>query len=137
MKARLSSPLPKVAAGVNIPQEKAEIIAEVMAEVGGKYTAAANDCGADSVGYVCGLSGYIESTARTEVTEELLIFSGLDSKDLNKAVTMLRSKGCDVPLKAMVTPHNRDWTVSALAGELAREHEYMNSRGKRENDGQE
>ena len=137
MKARLSSPLPKVAAGVNIPQEKAEIIAEVMAAVGGKYTASAKDCGADSVGYVCGLSGYTESTARTEVTEELLIFSGLDSKDLNKAVTMLRSKGCDIPLKAMVTPHNRDWTVSALAGELAREHEYMNSRGKRENDGQE
>ena len=135
MKARLSSPLPKVAAGVNIPQEKAEIIAEVMAAVGGKYTASANDCGADSVGYVCGLSGHTESTERTEVTEELLIFSGLDSKDLNKAVTMLRSKGCDIPLKAMVTPHNRDWTVSALAGELAREHEYMNSRGKRENDG--
>lgn len=135
MKARLSAPLPKVAAGVNIPQEKADIIAEVMASVGGKYIAAANDCGEDSVGYVCGLSGYTESEARTEVTEELLIFSGLDSKDLNKAVTMLRSKGCDIPLKAMVTPHNRDWTVSALASELAGEHEYMTSRGKRDSDG--
>ena len=135
MKARLSAPLPKVAAGVNIPQEKADIVAEVMAEVGGKFIAAPNDCGADSVGYVCGFSGYTESEARTEVAEEILIFSGLDNKDLNKAVTLLRSKGCEIPLKAMVTPHNRDWTVSTLAGELAREHEYMTSRGKRDSDG--
>ena len=135
MKARLSAPLPKVGAGVNIPQEKADVVAEVMAEVGGKFIAAPNDCGADTVGYVCGLSGYTENEARTEVTEKILIFSGLDNKDLNKAVTMLRSKGCEIPLKAMVTPHNRDWTVSALAGELAREHEYMTSRGKRDSDG--
>lgn len=135
MKARLSAPVPKLAVGVNVLPEKAAAVEEAMSDVGGKYTAAVNDCGADSVGYVCGLPGYTENESRTEVTEELLLFSGLDGRELNKAVTILRSKGCDIPLKAMVTPHNRDWTVSALAGELAREHEYMTSRGKRDGNG--
>ncbi|MBQ8967889.1 DUF3783 domain-containing protein [Ruminococcus sp.] len=135
MKARINSVQPKVAAGVNLSEEKSAVVAEVMAALGGEYRAAGTDCGNDSVGSICGLRGYTENSERAEVSAELLIFSGLQGNELNKAVTMLREKGCSIPLKAMVTPHNKDWTVSALAEELAGEHEYMTSRGKRDSNG--
>ena len=135
MKARINSPIQKCALGVNIPKEKADIVSGVMAAFNGSFKLAGSDCGGEKIGFVCGLSGYTESGAKADVSEELLIFSGLDGKELNKAVTMLREKGCDIPLKAIVTPHNRDWTVSALASELAKEHEYMTSRGKSDSNG--
>ena len=69
------------------------------------------------------------------IGEELLIFSGLENAQLNTAVSQLRRHGCIIPLKAMVTPHNKEWTVSALARELASEHEYMSNRGKRDGNG--
>lgn len=132
MKARISSPLPKVAVGVNISEEKAAVLTEVMSAVGGEFRRAEGDCGADTIGYFCGLKGYAASGERLDVKEELLIFSGLDSRELNKVVVALRDKGCSIPLKAVVTPQNKDWTVSALAVELMREHELMTARAKGE-----
>ena len=135
MKAKLSPPAPKTAAGVNISEEKAAVISKVMSALGGSFQAADKDCGADSIGFICGIKGYAKNEQRLDVSEELLIFSGLTPNELNKAVNKLRDKGCSIPLKAMVTQHNREWTVSALAKELAAEHEYMTSRRKRDGNG--
>lgn len=135
MKARVNSPLPKVAAGVNIGKEKAAIVAEAMAEVGGEFRAAESDCGADIIGYICGHKGYSRSEQRLEIEEELLIFSGLEGKELNAVVSRLRELRCSIPLKATVTEHNIDWTVAALAKELVSEHEFMQNRGKRDGNG--
>lgn len=135
MKARVSAPLPKVAAGVNISEEKAAAVREVMAAVGGEFRNAGRDCGADSIGYICGHKGYLPSEQRLDVEAELLIFSGLEGKELNTVVTGLRDMGCSIPLKAMVTPHNIDWTISALAKELAAEHELMQNRRKSDSNG--
>ena len=127
--------MPKLAVGVNISDEKAAVIKEVMTALGGNFTVAPKDCGADIIGFICGLRGYTAAEQRLDLNEELLIFSGLDSKDLNTAITQLRAKGCSIPLKAMVTQHNRDWTVSALAKELASEHKFMTEREKRDSNG--
>lgn len=135
MKARVNSPMSKVAAGVNVSEEKATIISEVMAGIGGEYKNAGQDCGADLIGYICCHKGYARSEERVNVEEELLIFSGLDSKDLNVVIAGLRDRGCSIPLKAMVTPHNKDWTVAALSSELAKEHELMQNRGRRDENG--
>ena len=135
MKARISAPLPKVAAGVNVNEDKAAVICEAIAGVGGEFRAVDKDCGADIIGYICGHNGCSRSEQRLDVEEELLIFSGLDGRELNTIVSYLRDAGCNIPLKAMVTQHNKDWTVSALAKELVSEHEFMQNRRKRDGDG--
>ena len=60
---------------------------------------------------------------------ECLIFAGFDRGELSAAVDGLRENGIKVPLKAIATPSNLGWPLSALLTELAREHDYMSGRG--------
>ena len=60
---------------------------------------------------------------------ECLIFSGFDRRSLSETVDALRRADIRVTLKAMLTPSNSGWTLRSLLTELAREHEYMTSRG--------
>ena len=53
--------------------------------------------------------------------EKLLVLDGFSRPDLDRLLAGLRAAGVFVPLKAVVTPSNRTWTVAALMGELARE----------------
>lgn len=54
-----------------------------------------------------------------------LIVSGLRTDDgsLNVFLDTLRRGGADIPLRAMVTPTSRGWTLGALLHELNAEHE--------------
>ena len=135
MKARTIT-VPKVAVGVNLSDEKNAVMQMIAKSVSFEYRTAPSDCGSDTVGCLCGLKGYVKSDERSSLSEELLIFSGLDGKELNKVLELMRNNGASVPLKAMLTANNKDWTISALAQELAREHEYMNNRKQGETDGQ-
>ena len=53
--------------------------------------------------------------------EKLLVLDGFSRPDLDRLLAGLRAADIWVPLKAVVTPSNRTWTVAALMGELARE----------------
>lgn len=53
-----------------------------------------------------------------------MIISGLrhDDGSLGRFVDEVRRGGAAIPLRAMVTPTSRDWTLSALLSELCDEH---------------
>ena len=53
-----------------------------------------------------------------------MIISGLrhDNGDLNAFLEGVRRGGAPIPLRAMVTPTSRSWTLGALLEELCQEH---------------
>ena len=53
--------------------------------------------------------------------ETAAVFCGLTDAQLDQALAALR--GVNIPLKAVVTGHNRDWTLGALLVELGRERD--------------
>ncbi|WP_294569322.1 DUF3783 domain-containing protein [uncultured Subdoligranulum sp.] len=54
-----------------------------------------------------------------------LIVSGLSHQtgELGRFIDLVRESGADLPLRAMVTPTSKTWTLAALLQELNREHE--------------
>ena len=56
-----------------------------------------------------------------------MIVSGLrhDNGDLGQFVDEVRRGGAVIPLRAMITPTSRSWTLAALLAELNREHEHV------------
>lgn len=54
-----------------------------------------------------------------------LIVSGLSHQtgELGRFIDLVRESGADLPLRAMVTPTSKTWTLAQLLLELNREHE--------------
>ena len=73
------------------------------------------------------LAGLAESRSAFTVGEapdaQLLLMSNFTSPQLNAVLDALREAGVHVPLKAVVTKHNKTWSVLALLEELQRERE--------------
>lgn len=61
-----------------------------------------------------------------------MIVSGLSHQtgELGRFIDLVRESGADIPLRAMVTPTSKAWTLSALLLELNREHEAVAEGGK-------
>ena len=55
--------------------------------------------------------------------EACLLMAGLSEDRLDRLLRRLKETGAAVSLKAVVTAHNKDWTLAALMRELARERE--------------
>ena len=67
----------------------------------------------------------------TELSEQAMVLYGFSQERLNFLLTQSRKVGNPViPLKAVVTPTNVDWTFRELYGEIAKEHEAMKERLK-------
>ena len=76
------------------------------------------------IGYLLGLEGYEASDTPAE--DEMMIMAGFTSYDIDQVIRGFhkrRIKG--IPLKAIVTPHNQEWTSYKLYGDLKKEHEKM------------
>lgn len=54
---------------------------------------------------------------------ELLVFSELTESKLDEFLAEYRKAGIEpIALKAVVTPHNAEWTIDELTAELIKEH---------------
>ena len=60
--------------------------------------------------------------------EEMLVMHGLAPRQFHGLVDGLRQQGVLVPLKAVVTPHNIQWTSARLHRELSAEHAAMSGK---------
>ena len=60
--------------------------------------------------------------------EEMLVMHGLAPRQFHGLVDGLRQQGVLVPLKAVVTPHNIQWTSARLHRELRLEHAAMSGK---------
>lgn len=86
-------------------------------------------CGKDScqtLGYLLGLDGFGECLKLEEpVAGEALIFYHFTKQELDRILAALKRAGIFIPLKAVVTEHNVNWTVARLLAELEQEHRLM------------
>lgn len=57
--------------------------------------------------------------------EAFLLLCALSDRQLDRLLAAMRRAGVSVPYKAVLTEHNRDWTLAALIREIVREHEAM------------
>lgn len=80
----------------------------------------------ESLGALAGIPGIPRKNIvcdQTELSGEMLVFSGIDSEALDVFLEKYRESGIEpVALKAVVTPHNIFWNVPALFEELVREN---------------
>ena len=70
-----------------------------------------------------GLPESTETGRGVRADAQLLLMSNFTSPQLNAVLDALREAGVHVPLKAVVTKHNKTWSVLALLEELQRERE--------------
>ena len=64
-----------------------------------------------------------------EFSDPMLVFCSLTDPQLDRLLgAMKRAKLPPIPLKAVLTPTNRDWTSQQLWQELRREHQAMQER---------
>lgn len=60
---------------------------------------------------------------------EMMVFCGLAEKTLDAFLAGYRQAGIEpIPLKAVITPYNINWTPEKLVTELLEEHQAMNRR---------
>lgn len=80
------------------------------------------------IGLLCGFKGFAAPQQECEnpPSEECLVFSGIDRRTLESILPELKGAGVYVPLKAICTPSNQSWTLSALITELSKEHKALN-----------
>ena len=133
MKSRIRSVIPKKIIGININSQKRDIIEDIAKSENAEAVFFGNEIMAQQVGYLCGFKGFERSEkAGEDISDECLIFSGIDGRSLDPILKKLREKGAAVELKAIVTAHNQSWNVGELIKELRREHIHMNGGGSSE-----
>ena len=77
----------------------------------------------ETVGALFQLPGFSLKKTKGAVSEEkLILFSGISGKELERLLEALhQARLGENTLKAVVTPHNCQWTLSALILELTKE----------------
>lgn len=61
----------------------------------------------------------------TDFEEEMLVMLLADNRILDKLLFQMKKEKVQVPLKAIVTAKNQNWTSTVLYSEIKREHESM------------
>jgi hypothetical protein len=61
---------------------------------------------------------------------ECLLFAGFERSALNKLLNDFKNESVIIPLKAMYTPYNREWSFAHLIHELEEENRRMTGGGK-------
>ena len=87
----------------------------------------------DPLGYVAGITCFKKSGIRDtegKLGSEMLVFCGLDRETMDLLLAGLRERKLQIPLKAVITPHNIQWTSRMLYQELKKEHETMTAMKK-------
>ena len=78
---------------------------------------------------VCGLAGYQPAEPPAQppapVREEAILLGGLTKDRLDHLLAQLKESELTIELKAVITPYNREWTLSKLFSELQEEHRFF------------
>lgn len=120
MKSRIIPSLPETILSYNIG-EKAEALEKTANSLNMKHVPIPADKAGETVGFLAGYGGFTSNGTEISAEGECVIFSGISSKRLDLLLKAMRENGLDIPLKAVVTPHNQNQTVAWLLAELAKE----------------
>lgn len=92
------------------------------------------------IGYLAGMEGFEKREVSPgyekyapAMEQELLVFCGLTEERLEELLANLKKAGVPpIPLKAIVTDTNAEWTAYQLYGQLQEEHMQMQRQNKPE-----
>jgi hypothetical protein len=102
--------------------EESSAACAVLAQQGIAVHRIAPDQLNQTVGFLAGLGGHARTPYTGQApTESLLVMSELTHEQINELLTALRTASAAIDYKAVVTKHNRAWTVLALLDELKQE----------------
>lgn len=109
-----------------VAPEKQMRLAFLLSSLGiGTVEAKANQWG-QTLGALLGLDQRRHTDAASSPLGEILVMAFFSEELMDRLLKALRESGDGVALKAVLTPYNRDWTLSRLYQELKQEHEAMN-----------
>ncbi|MBR2822885.1 MAG: DUF3783 domain-containing protein [Clostridia bacterium] len=82
------------------------------------------------LGFLLGLAEYGPGApaARAPFADEMLVMHDLSQRQFHGLLDGMKQAGIQVPLKAVITPHNVGWTAERLHSEIRSEHEAMRNR---------
>ncbi len=124
-------------------QPKKEQIKELCGQMGFRTEEITPMRYGDSLGSLAGLgeiatanskigSGTRPFVGQYELPAEMMVFYGLESAELDEFLKKYRQAGIEpVPIKAVVTPFNMQWTPYQLFNELMEEHRAMQGISKK------
>ena len=130
MKARITHTLQKKLLGLLLSEEQTELTKGVCSELDAEFISAGAEDAHRSAAELLGEKTAACADEGFPVPEEpLLLFAGFDRKELDRALDLLKAAGVHIPLKAVCTPHNRQWSLAHLSKELSTEHRAMHGGG--------
>lgn len=107
------------------PSDKETTLRALCARLGIRFKTIAADHANQKIGALVGLSGFtIEELPAATLADEVLILHCFADRKIDTFLAAMRKAEISrIALKAVVTEHNADWTLTALAAELQREHD--------------
>lgn len=123
MKARIINSEGKLIA---YKQEKyLEKLKRIADKLGMRLVAVEKDDALTQIGFFAGQSGYAKNAEKSQAENGCLIFSGLKGKQIDNVLDELHKNNVEIPLKAALTPINRDWSIKKLVDELEKERKHF------------
>ncbi len=113
-----------------IEKEKLDKIEQICKKLNFRTKKVAKAFYLEKIGFLISFPGWKKQGIRYEkegFKEEMIVFSGLDSNDLDKFLDEYQKEGLEpITLKAVVTEYNKSWTSVELFQELQRERKQVN-----------
>ena len=125
MKAIIKNVGKKKIIGINT-EEFAKELQEIAEMTDCEFELQENTCGEYTLEELCNEEKIQDTKNQSLINEQIVLFSGLGGKHLDRILNMMRINNVNVSLKAVVTQYNKNWTVSKLRDEIKKEHELMN-----------
>lgn len=122
MRSRIIPSVPETVLSYNIG-EKAAKLEDAASSLNMRHIRIPSGSAGETVGFLAGYGGFTSNGTSAEAEGECVIFSGISGKRLDALLKAMRERGLNIPLKAVVTPHNQSKSVEWLLKELAKEHE--------------
>lgn len=129
MKSRIVA-APQIILSYNLSDQQTEKLNLIAKKLNVSHKPVPLDSANEKIGCLCGFKGFEKTGVPCEAPpmEQCLIFSGIQRKNIEALLKELKSAQLIIPLKAMVTPSNQRWTLTALITELKKEHKLMTER---------
>lgn len=108
----------------HIPQEKSRIIKAIALQHGFRIRVVKPEETGLSVGALAELPGAapVGKGSAGPIEDEMLVLCNVPAEAFHSFLAQLRGKTAPVTLKAVVTEHNKGWTLTRLYENLLEEH---------------
>lgn len=126
MKARIQKPQP-IFLYYALDGDKKDGILKLLDEFNIRSREIKDSETCEQIGFLAGWKGFEQNKNGRLLNEkeECVVFCGVENKTLNQLVSLMRSSGLAVDLKAVATPFNQSWSFCDLFEELKNEHKKM------------